>query len=288
MMSGLLTEMAQTSFARLEQARARESEQALWTRASDAPPAPRLKLSPEGFDVIAECKLHSPSAGDLSTHTRNVEGRVVAYAQGGACAVSVLTEPTRFGGALEHLALAAAVLTPHSVPVMRKDFLVDPYQVMEGRAAGAGGVLAIVRMLDRSRITALLDCACMLKMFVLLEAFDAHDLQVAHDILSARKGHNEQILIGVNCRDLDKLTVELPRLHQLAEYLPGGFTHVAESGVTSLEDVRTVVDIGYHVALVGTTLMHSDDPRRVLGEMLATGRERALAVRTRKIILDDE
>lgn len=287
-MSGLLTEMAQTSLARLEQARARESEQSLWARASDAPPAPRLKLSPEGFDIIAECKLHSPSAGDLSGHTRNVEGRVLAYAQGGACAVSVLTEPTRFGGALEHLAQAAAVLTPHRVPVMRKDFLVDPYQVMEGRAAGAGGVLIIVRMLDRSRITALLDCACMLKMFVVLEAFDQHDLEVAREILSARKGHNEQILVGVNCRDLDKLTVELPRLHQLAEHLPGGFMHVAESGVASLEDVRTVVDIGYHVALVGTTLMHSDDPRRLVGEMLASGRERALAVRTRKIILDDE
>ena len=280
--------MAQTSLARLEQARARESEQALWARASDAPPAPNLRLSPEGFDIIAECKLHSPSAGDLSSHTRNVEGRVLAYAQGGACAVSVLTEPTRFGGALEHLAQAAAVLTPHHAPVMRKDFLVDPYQVMEARAAGAGGVLVIVRMLDRSRITALLDCACMLKMFVLLEAFDATDLQVAHELLAARKGHSEQIFIGVNCRDLDKLTVEMQRLHQLAEYLPPGMMHVAESGVTSLEDVKTIVDIGYQVALVGTTLMNSDDPRRLLGEMLATGRERALAVRTRTLILDDE
>ena len=287
-MSGLLTEMAQTSLARLEQARAHESERALWTRASDAPPAPRLTLSHEGFDVIAECKLHSPSAGDLSAHTNTVESRVIAYAQGGACAVSVLTEPSRFGGSLEHLAQAAAVLTPHKVPVMRKDFLVDPYQVMEGRAAGAGGVLVIVRMLDRSRITALLDCACMLKMFVLLETFDAHDLEVAREVLAARKGHNEQILIGVNCRDLDKLTVDLPRLHQLAEYLPPAFTHVAESGVASLDDVKTVVDIGYHVALVGTTLMHSADPRKLLGEMLASGRERALAVRTRKIIIDDD
>jgi indole-3-glycerol phosphate synthase len=287
-MSGLLTEMAQTSLARLERARASESEQALWARASDAPPAPPFKLSPEGFDVIAECKLHSPSAGDLSSHTRNVEARVTAYAQGGACAVSVLTEPTRFGGSLEHLAQAVAVLTPHGVPVMRKDFLVDPYQVMEGRAAGAGGVLVIVRMLDRSRITALLDCACMLKMFVLLETFDAADLQIAHELLAARKGHSEQILIGVNCRDLDRLTVEMPRLHQLAEYLPPGFTHVAESGVTSLEDAKTVVDIGYHVALIGTALMHSDDPRKLLGEILATGRERALAVRTRTILLDDE
>src|SRR5688500_14099832 len=114
--------MCQSSLARLEKARAQESEQRLWARASDAPPAPRLKLCPEGFDVIAECKLQSPSAGDLSANTTGIEQRVQAYARGGACAVSVLTEPSRFGGALEHLAQAAAVLEPLKVPVMRKDF----------------------------------------------------------------------------------------------------------------------------------------------------------------------
>jgi indole-3-glycerol phosphate synthase len=118
---------------------------------------------------------------------------------------------------------------------------------------------------------------------VLLEAFDAEDLQVAHELLAARKGHSEAILIGVNCRDLDTLAIELPRLRQLAEHLPAGFTHVAESGVTSLEDVRSVVDIGYHMALVGTTLMHADDPRKLLGQMLAAGRERALAARTGRL-----
>ena len=150
--------MAQSSLARLEQARAHESEQVLWTRVCAAPTAPRLKLSPEGFDIIAECKLASPSAGDLSQHTTDIDRRVQAYAHGGACAVSVLTEPTRFGGSLEHLEQTARTLAPLGVPVMRKDFLVDPYQVMEARAAGAGGVLVIVRMLDRSRIKALLDC----------------------------------------------------------------------------------------------------------------------------------
>ncbi len=178
--------------------------------------APQLKLSPEGFDIIAECKLASPSAGDLSAHTIDVDRRVQAYAHGGACAVSVLTEPTRFGGSLEHLAQTARTLAPLSVPVMRKDFLVDPYQVMEARAAGAGGVLVIVRMLDRSRITALLDCAAMLKMFVLIEAFDAADLQIAQEVLAARKAHDEQMLVGVNCRDLDTLSVELSRLSELA------------------------------------------------------------------------
>jgi indole-3-glycerol phosphate synthase len=282
-MSGLLTQMTQSSLARLEQARAKESEKALWSRVTDLPPPPKLKLSPEGFDIIAECKLHSPSAGDLSANTSDVESRVQAYAHGGACAVSVLTEPTRFGGTLEHLRQAVQMLAPLKVPVMRKDFLIDPYQVMEGRCAGAGGVLVIVRMLDRSRITALLDCATMLKMFVLLEAFDAADLAVAQEVLATRKRHDEKVLIGLNCRDLDQLTVDLSRLRALAENLPPACTHVAESGVNSLADVKTVVDLGYHVALIGTTLMNSNDPRKLLGDMLAAGRERAMAVRTRKM-----
>lgn len=278
-MTGLLTEMAQASLKRLEQARARESERALWARVCDLPTPPVLKLSHEGFDVIAECKLHSPSAGDLSAHTSDVESRVKAYAQGGACAVSVLTEPTRFGGKLEHLAQAAAVLQPFGVPVMRKDFLVDPYQVMEARAAGASGVLVIARMLDQGRLTALLDCAAMLKMFVLFEGFDADDLALMRDVLNARQGHEEQVLVGVNCRDLQKLTIELPRLEELLEQLPQGFPRVAESGVTSRGDVERVVELGYNLALIGTTLMHSDDPARTLGEMLARGRERAMANR---------
>ncbi|HEY5807643.1 MAG TPA: indole-3-glycerol-phosphate synthase [Povalibacter sp.] len=277
-MTGLLTEMTQTSLARLEQARSKESEQALWTRVSDLPPPPKLKLCPESFDIIAECKLHSPSAGDLSAHTTGVASRVQSYAHGGACAVSVLTEPTRFGGNLEHLAQAAAILEPLRVPAMRKDFLVDPYQVMEARAAGAGGVLVIARMLDRSRITELLDCAAMLKMFVLLEAFDAIDLQTAHDVLALRKAHSERILVGLNCRDLERLTVDLGRLEELADQLPTGYAHVAESGVGSVADVKSVVEMGYQVALVGTTLMASANPRQLLGEMLAAGRERAMAV----------
>lgn len=282
-MSGLLAQMTQSSQTRLEEARAREPEKALWARACDMPPAPPLRLSPEGFDVIAECKLHSPSAGDLSANTSDVESRVTEYACGGACAVSVLTEPLRFGGKLEDLTRAARVLAPHNVPAMRKDFLIDPYQVIEGRVAGAGGVLVIVRMLDRSRITALLDCACMLKMFVLLEAFDAADLQIAREVLALRRGHKEQILVGLNCRDLDKLTVELSRLSDLADSMPPGFASVAESGVETLDDVTSIVTKGYRVALIGTTLMKAPQPRELLGKMLATGRQTAMGMATRKL-----
>jgi indole-3-glycerol phosphate synthase len=279
--------MAQSSLARLDKARAEESEQALWTRAADMPPAPRLKLCPEGFDIIAECKLHSPSAGDLSSHTANIHDRIAAYAQGGAAAVSVLTEPTRFGGKLEHLEQAVQVLAPFNVPAMRKDFLVDPYQVMEARAAGAGGVLVIIRMLDRSRIAALLDCAAMLKMFVLLEAFDAADLAVAREVLVARKGRDEQVLVGLNCRCLETLAVDLGRLSELADELPAGACHVAESGVASKEDVRVAVDVGYRAALIGTTLMNAEDPRSMVADLLSFGRERAMAVRTRRVNIDE-
>ncbi len=86
-------------------------------------------------------------------------------------------------------------------------------------------------MLDRSRITELLDCAAMLKMFVLLEAFDAIDLRTAHEVLALRKAHDERILVGLNCRDLEKLTVDMGRLDELIGEMPAGYAHVAESGV---------------------------------------------------------
>lgn len=278
-MTGLLTEMCQGSLARLRAARAREPEQVLWNRVSDLPPPPQLKLSPEGFDLIAECKLRSPSAGDLSAHTQDFEARIVDYARGGAAAVSVLTEPDRFGGDLAHLERAAALLAPLGVPAMRKDFLVDPYQVLEARAAGAAGVLVIIRMLDTSHITALLDCAAMLRMFVLLEAFDAADLAATKELLGSRGKREETILAGLNCRDLDRLSVDLDRLAQLADKLPEDRIQVAESGVSSLDDVRHIVDLGYDMALVGTALMGSAEPRQLVGAMLAAGRERAIARR---------
>jgi indole-3-glycerol phosphate synthase len=276
-MSSLLSEMAQASLQRVQTARAQLPESALWSRATDTPPAPILRLSPEGFDLIAECKLQSPSAGDLSANTTDVAARVISYAQAGAALISVLTEPTRFGGTLEHLTLAASALAPLNVPVMRKDFLVDPYQVMEARIAGAAGVLVIARMLDKTRLCSLFDCAAMLKMFVLVEAFDDADLEVINDVVTARKGREEQVLVGINCRDLATLQVDFHRLAELADRLPEHLPHVAESGVSTAADVERVVELGYRLALVGTSLMSSGDPRRLADEMIVAGRRKALA-----------
>jgi len=282
-MSGLLTEMAQSSLERLNAARAKESEQALWARASDAPPAPQLKLSDEGFDIIAECKLHSPSMGNLSGNTTDVESRVIAYAQGGAAVVSVLTEPKKFGGNLQHLQRASEILAPYDVPTMRKDFLLDPYQVMEGRVAGAGGVLVIVRMLERSHIVALLDCAAMLKMFVLLEAFDANDLAIAKEIMVARRDHDEKVLIGLNCRDLQTLSIDIERFGALADAMPQEHFPVAESGVGSTADVIRVAEWGYRVALIGTTLMNSPEPKKLVADLLRAGRDKAVEIGARQL-----
>src|SRR5207302_996380 len=151
-----LDEMAEASRERMRAAKQTRSEAALEAAARQSPAPPPLRLDRSGFDLIAEVKLRSPGSGRLGPRAEDVAARVTAYARAGAAAISVLTEPSRFDGSLEHLASAARALAPHAVPAMRKDFLVDPYQVLEARAAGAGGVLVIVRMLSRSAIDALL------------------------------------------------------------------------------------------------------------------------------------
>jgi len=281
-MSGFLDDMARFSALRVTQAAARESFAALERRAKSAPPSPRLRLSKAGFDVIAELKLRSPAAGALSEQGEDWLGRVAQYALGGAAAVSVLTEPSRFDGSLEHLRQAALALAPLGVPAMRKDFLVDPYQVLEARAAGAGGVLVIVRMLSRSQMSQLLDAAAEHGMFVLLEAFDAADLTTAKDLLTSRSAERPatdgateaaaDLLVGVNCRDLATLEVVQERFEALAPQLPGDWPAVAESGVATAVDARRMRRLGYRLALIGTALMGCDEPAKLLGEILAATR----------------
>ena len=273
-MSGFLDDMASLSAARVAEAIRRESVNALERRARRTAPGAPLRLSASGFDVIAELKLRSPAAGRLSDGSEDWLGRVAAYARGGAAAVSILTEPSRFDGSLEHLRQAAAVLAPLGVPAMRKDFLVDPYQILEARAAGAGGVLVILRMLPRRQIAELLDAASEHGMFVLLEAFDEADLHLARDLVTSRSAHRgtEPILIGVNCRDLQTLEVVQERFADLAPLLPAGWPAVAESGVASGADARRMRELGYRIALIGTALMTREDPAQLLHEIFDAAR----------------
>ena len=263
-----LERMAQASRERVRAARAKESEAALERRALGAAAAPLLAL--DRFDVIAELKLRSPSAGGLARSGFDAREQLVSYARGGAAAVSVLTEPTEFRGDLQHLDDAAAALAPQR-PVMRKDFLTDPYQVLEARAAGAGGVLVSLAMLDDATVRELVDCARRLSMFVLLEAFDRADLErlSAYDAPAA---NGPSLLAGVNCRDLRDLDVRFERFAELGPHLPRHLAAVAESGIGSVADVEAVVDAGFRLALVGSSLMRAADSAAALAKLVAAGR----------------
>jgi indole-3-glycerol phosphate synthase len=237
---------------------------------------PLAALKPERFGIIAEIKRRSPSEGPLnygdSDLNSDLKSRARAYSAGGAAAISVLTEPSRFDGKLEHLAAVAAAVP--GTPVMRKDFLVDPVQVLEARKAGASGVLLIATMLSDALLRRMLDCAWEHGMFVLLEAFDEDDLRRSSALLDAPgdrdKADAGQLLIGVNTRNLRTLAVDAGRLQTLATKLPQA-TCVAESGLTVADDAARVARWGYRMALVGTALMRSDDPAALIAAMRAAG-----------------
>jgi indole-3-glycerol phosphate synthase len=237
-------------------------------------PAPLpLVLSAAGFDIIAELKLRSPAAGTLRSGGDDLDARVKDYASAGAVAVSVLTEPSEFKGELRHLESAARALQATATPALRKDFLVDPYQVAEARAAGASGVLLILRMLSPEQLQSLMAAAERFGLFVLLETFDERDIELAHGLLAGyRESPNPTVLVGVNCRDLETLQVVPARLESLAVHLPPHVPRVAESGVTSAEEARRLRAAGYDMALVGSALMRAPDPAELLRQMLRAGR----------------
>jgi len=266
-----LANMAASSRARSLAAQALLPARELRARIVDLPAAPALELG--AFDLIAEVKLRSPAVGLLkSSAEEDVGARVATYARSGAAAVSILTEPSRFDGSLEDLASGTRALAPLGVPAMRKDFLVDGYQVLEGRAAGASGVLAIIRMLPRADLERLVDTALGLGMFVLLEAFDGADLELAQALVDARASHRQLLLVGVNSRDLVTLEVVPGRLDAMASLLPQNVKRVAESGVATPADAARVAARGYDLALVGSALMSAPDPGALARAMLAEAR----------------
>lgn len=274
-----LATMAESSRQRSLAAQSTCSADELTARIRELGSAPTLNLSSQGFDLIAEMKLRSPAVGLLRrAHQDDLEQRVASYAKAGAAAVSVLTEPSRFDGDLTHLERAARTLKPLAISAMRKDFLVDPYQVLEARAAGAGGVLLIVRMLSPDALAALLDISLEQGLFVLLEAFDELDVDIAVRLIEPRLGQRSfspsgsRVLIGVNCRDLVSLQVIPGRLEVMAPKLPSWLPRVAESGLKTPDDARRLSAAGYDLALVGSALMSGEKPLELAAQMLQAGR----------------
>ncbi len=228
-------------------------EQQAWRAAAPRGAAFEAALRvPDQVNLIAECKRRSPSRGVLrADYDPAVQAK--AYERGGAAAVSVLTEPSFFDGALTHLSAVRAAI---ALPVLRKDFVVDPYQLLEARAAGADAVLLIVGALDDERLARLLAQAAALRLAALVEVHDEVELERAIDAGAT--------LVGVNNRNLRTLAVDLEvsvRIAaRLATRVAPGVTAVSESGVTSAQDIQRLRALGYRAFLVGERLMTSADP----------------------------
>lgn len=268
-MSDFLSRMAESSRRRADEARRGPGAGPLASRARDARPALSLDLSEDGFDLIAEAKLASPADGRLvpeGSGSAAVVKLARFYETAGALAVSVLTEPDRFDGSLAHLEAAADAV---DIPTLRKDFLVDPIQILEARASGASGVLLIARMVSGETLVEMTDQALSLGMFVLIEVFDESDLDAASVVF------DRDILIGVNTRDLTTLGVDSSRLKAMAPRLPQNLPAVAESGIHSPDDAMQAVRLGYRLALVGTGLVTSADPGAAAGALISAGRRAA-------------
>lgn len=228
-------------------------------RASDPRDAAAVLQSREHLHVIAEVKRASPSKGPLAT-IADPASLARSYAAGGASVVSVLTEQRRFGGSLHDL---RAVRGAVDVPLLRKDFIVEPYQVFEARAWGADLVLLIVAALDDERLAALLELTESLGMQALVEV---------HDIAQARRASaSGAALIGVNTRDLTTLDVHRDTFGVVIPHLPASATLVAESGVASSVDVAEYAAAGAHAVLVGEALVVGSDPASRVAEFIEAG-----------------
>jgi indole-3-glycerol phosphate synthase len=209
----------------------------------------------ERVNVIAECKRRSPLKG-LLCEDYDARQLAKAYEAGGAAAISVLTEPSFFDGALEDLTRVREAV---GIPVLRKDFIVDEYQIAEARAAGADAVLLIATIL-RGRLVGLMQEADRCGLAALVEVRDTEELHLAID---AGAG-----IVGVNNRDLRTMTVRPETCAELAPRMPSGVTAVAESGIRSAQDIARLRALGYSAFLIGERLVRSPDPAATVGQLV--------------------
>ncbi len=212
-------------------------------------------LGSPGISVIAEHKRRSPSAGDIRTDVALTE-IVQAYERGGAAALSVVTEGAHFGGSLDDLRQARAATY---LPVLRKDFIIDSYQLYESAAAGADAVLLIVAALIPEKLSQLYQEARALDLDVLVEVHEESELEVALDV--------DADVIGINNRNLEDFSVDLSRTFDLLADVPAGKTVVSESGIADRSVVEELEGIGVDAVLVGEALMRARDPEQAVREL---------------------
>ncbi len=212
-------------------------------------------LTRPGLSLIAEFKRRSPSAGQISDQA-TVEGQVEAYERGGAAALSVLTDETHFGGSLADLRAARAAC---DLPILRKDFIVDPYQLYEAAVNGADAVLLIVRALPEETLHSLYDQARGLDLDCLVEVHEEAELERAL-ALGAE-------VIGINNRNLDEGTIDVSTTYALMPDVPAGKTVVAESGISDRAELEELERVGVDAVLIGGALMSAPDPEAKTREL---------------------
>jgi len=238
------------------------------------PPAldPLPILRSPGVSVIAEVKRASPSQGALASIDDPAE-LARSYAAGGAAAISVLTEPRRFGGSLNDLAAVRAAV---DVPLLRKDFIVSSYQLWEARAVGADLALLMASVLDQQALVCLVERAESIGLTPLVEAHTA--IEVERSLVAGAR------LLGINNRDLATLAVDLRTFAELAPLVPDGVVRVAESGVREAHDVFELAQAGADAVLVGTSLVSGSaagrDPASAVADLVAAGSHPAIQQRT--------
>ncbi len=214
-------------------------------------------IARSGIGVIAEFKRRSPSAGPLGD-APDLIAIVGAYERGGASALSILTEGPNFDGSLEDVRVARAAC---ALPILRKDFIIDPYQLHEARAAGADAVLLIVAALQEEELAELHALALALDLDALVEAHDRQELRSALRI-GAR-------LVAINNRDLRDFSVDVGRTSEMMREMPAGVTVVSESGIATAKQLRELERQGVAAVLVGEALMCSANPQREIETLLA-------------------
>lgn len=256
-----LDELLAHARERVDAARADRPDEALRAAAlaMDRPPGLHAALARPGVAVIAEIKRASPSKGPLVADL-DATTQAERYRTGGADAISVLTEPSRFAGSLADLSQVSALGTP----TLRKDFLVDPYQVWEARLAGASAVLLIVAALSENQLAELSDAAGEAGLDTLVEVHDDSELDRALAV--------EPRIVGVNARDLRTFDLDRGAFARIRPRLPDGVLAVAESGIAGPDDVRRAAEEGADAVLVGESVVTSDDPAEHVAALVRAGR----------------
>ena len=261
-MNPRLEGLVEATWRALERRRAKtplaEVERAAATERDDARPFAEA-LSRPGTSLVAEHKRRSPSAGAIRDGDSCAEV-VRAYERGGAAALSILTEEAHFGGSLQDLREARRA---SALPILRKDFTVDPYMLYEAKAAGADAVLLVVGALREADLEELYTLARSLDLDAVVEISRASELEAALRI--------DADVIGINNRDLEDFTVDITRTFELLADVPAGKTVLSESGIVYREQIDELERVGVDAVLVGETVMSAPDPEEAVRRLVGGG-----------------